>query len=73
MVTTDNGGSADYAVDGHNALVAAAGDRSGLAAKVQRVLADSEYRAELALRGIETATGYRWEKTIDRLEELLDV
>ena len=73
LVTTDNGGSADYAVDGHNALVAAAGDRSGLAANVQRLLADSEYRAELALRGMETATGYRWEETIDRLEALLDV
>ncbi len=71
LVTTNNGGSADFAEADHNALVAAPGDPEALAAHLQTLLRDPARRAEIAAAGLATAQRFRWSTTIDGLEALL--
>lgn len=61
----------EYIVDGSNALVVEPGDIPGARAALQRLLSDRALRAKLIEAGRVTAEAWRWEPTIDRLEELL--
>ena len=71
LVTTDNGGSADYAEHEANSLVAPVGDHAALASALDRLLNNPRLRDRLAAAGGETAARYRWEATIDELERIL--
>jgi glycosyltransferase involved in cell wall biosynthesis len=53
LVTTDNGGSRDYGLPDHTALVVAPGDWAGLAHAAERLLRDDELRLQLASAGAE--------------------
>jgi glycosyltransferase involved in cell wall biosynthesis len=71
LVTTDNGGSHDYAFDGETALVAPTGDADGLAAHVLDLLADTGRRAALATAGVDHVAGFDWDRSGELLDEFL--
>lgn len=62
LVTTDNGGSRDYAFDGETALVVEPRDADGLARALVRTLVDTELRTRLATAGLATARTFTWER-----------
>jgi L-malate glycosyltransferase len=71
VVTTDNGGSDDYAVDGETALVCAPRDVVGMADRVEQLLRDDVLRTALATRGCESVRRFDWDESARRLEEFL--
>jgi len=72
LVTYDNGGCRDYARDGETALVAARRDVGDLAAKLERLAADSALRARLAAAGAAfVTTAFDWDRAVRRMEEIL--
>lgn len=68
LVTTDNGGSRDYAVPGVTALVAPPGDTRGLAAAVEHLLADDAGRQRVAAAGAEYVRRFDWSRSGELLE-----
>jgi glycosyltransferase involved in cell wall biosynthesis len=69
LVTTDNGGSRDYAVPGETALVVPPGDAAGLANAVVRVLRDDTRLAGLARAGSQLVRSrFDWHNTAAVLE-----
>ena len=73
LVTTDNGGSRDYAVPGETALVVPPGDAAGLGAAAGRLLDDEAWRARLADAGSELVRRrFDWDNTAAVLEPLLE-
>jgi glycosyltransferase involved in cell wall biosynthesis/GT2 family glycosyltransferase len=72
LVTTDNGGSREYAIDGETALVVQPGDAHGMAAAIARLRADSDLRARLRVNGHQLVREkFNWEKNTAHLELLL--
>lgn len=71
LVTTDNGGSRDYAFHGETALVADYPDRAALLAHVELLLDDPQERARLARRGQELAATFSWAAAGEKLERFL--
>jgi glycosyltransferase involved in cell wall biosynthesis len=72
LVTTDNGGSRDYAVDGETALVVAPGDPAALAAAAERLLRSDAKCARLAGAGAELVRRrFDWDNTARILERHL--
>jgi glycosyltransferase involved in cell wall biosynthesis len=72
LVTTDNGGSRDYALQGETALVSPPGDADGLVANALRLLHDDAERVALAWRGVEYAQRFTWPNSATRLEHFLE-
>lgn len=73
LVTTDNGGSAEYAVHGDTALVVPPGEPAALADAVAALLDDDDRRAGVAERGARAVQRFDWEVGTDQLEaRLLD-
>lgn len=68
LVTTDNGGSDDYAVPGETALLAGPGDVEGLAGHVVALLADDERRIALARAGQRFVSRFDWDLGAEVLE-----
>jgi glycosyltransferase involved in cell wall biosynthesis len=71
LVTTDNGGSQDYAIAGETALVVPPKEPRLLAAAVNRLFQDATLRNALAERGHAFIQRFRWEHSIDSLERVL--
>lgn len=71
LVTTDNGGSRDFAVDGETALVCAPGDVEGMAARVIELLRDDDRRVRLATSGRRLVASFDWDATAAQVEGLL--
>jgi len=55
VVATATGGSAEYLLDGHNALIVPPGDPAALAAATRRLAGDPSLRARLVAGGRQTA------------------
>ena len=73
LVTTDNGGSREYAVDGETALVVPPGDPTALAVAADRLLRDGATRTRLADAGSELVRGrFDWDNTAAVLERHLE-
>jgi len=73
LVTTDNGGSRDYADDGETALVVPPGDPKGLADAAERLLRDATERTRLAAAGTELVRSrFDWDRTAALLESRLE-
>ena len=68
LVTTDNGGCRDYAIDGETALVVAPDDPEGMAVAIKRLRGDTELRGRLVANGLKTAARFDWEGAVDVLE-----
>jgi L-malate glycosyltransferase len=60
LVVTACGGTADFTVDGRNALVVAPRDPGGLADAIIRLVEDSHLRNRLAITGAEESATRRW-------------
>jgi glycosyltransferase involved in cell wall biosynthesis len=73
LVTTDNGGSRDYAVDRQTALVVPPGDPGGLANAAERLLRDAAERTRLSAAGAELVRSrFDWDRTAALLERRLE-
>jgi glycosyltransferase involved in cell wall biosynthesis len=72
LVTYDNGGCRDYALDGDTALVVPRRDVEALAAGLARLVTDPGLRARLAAAGAaHVRTAFDWPRAVARLEALL--
>jgi len=72
LVTYDNGGCRDYALDGKTALVARRRDVDALARALARMVGDPDLRARLARAGQDLIrTRFDWERATARMETLL--
>ena len=67
-MATGLGGSAEFLVDGENALLFRPGDHEDLAAAVRRLAAEPSLRAGLVDRGLRTAAGLTADRLADTLE-----
>ncbi len=70
LVTTDTGGSRDYALDGKTALVSPPRQPELLANNLARVLSDEALRDRLADKGAQKVKEFSWEVNSLRLEKL---
>lgn len=72
LVTTDCGGSREYAVPGETAVVVEAGDGAALADAITALLDDEERRLRLAERGAAFVRRFDWDRTAEILEAELE-
>lgn len=72
LVTTDNGGSRDYARHGETALVAPFGDAEALSRHVIAMLEDDDRRVAVATAGRDHVRQYEWDRTGEMLEAFLE-
>jgi len=72
LVTFDNGGCRDYALDGETALVAPRRDVAALAGALERLVTDAGLRERLARQGQAfVASRFDWDRAAERLEDIL--
>lgn len=69
-VVADVTGYDEYIVDNYNALVVKIGDVEGAKQAVKKLIEDTELRQRLTANGRKTAEEWRWEPSIDTLEEM---
>jgi glycosyltransferase involved in cell wall biosynthesis len=72
LVTTDNGGSRDYAVHGQTALVAPPGDGDALVEHVVSLLDDDRRRGSIASAGRDYVERFDWDRSGALLETFLE-
>ena len=72
VVATGAGGSADFTIDGVNAVLFPAGDPVGLAEAVRRLANDPALRTRLVETGRCTAEGYDVDRMADAYEETFE-
>jgi glycosyltransferase involved in cell wall biosynthesis len=73
LVTTDNGGCREYAVNEDTALVVPPRDPQSMAAAIQRLLDDRDLSGKLVANGLEVAArDFDWERRTDELADILD-
>jgi hypothetical protein len=71
LVTTANGGSDDYAVDGETALICAP-DAEAMHEALTRLVHDDALRVRLATAGARFVERFRWSTTAERLVQFVD-
>ncbi|MCU0269252.1 MAG: glycosyltransferase family 4 protein [Acidimicrobiales bacterium] len=72
LVTFNNGGSEDFAIDGETALVCRRRDVECLARSVDRLLRDDTLRVALAHRGEQFVRRFDWDESARRIERALE-
>ena len=73
LVTTDNGGCREYAIDGETALVVPPRDARAMATAMRRLLDDRKMAAELSAKGLDLVErDFDWERRTDEFAEILD-
>lgn len=73
LVTTDNGGCREYALDGETALVVPPRDAHAMAKAIRRLLDDPTLAADLTENGLDlVARDFDWERRTDQFEQVLD-
>ena len=72
LVTTDNGGSRDYARHGETALVSPPGDVGSLVEHTMQLLEDDTARIDLAEAGYRFVQRFSWPASAARLERFLE-
>jgi glycosyltransferase involved in cell wall biosynthesis/GT2 family glycosyltransferase len=73
LVTTDNGGCREYAIDGETALVVPPNDPVRMAEAIDRLRGDRELASTMSKAGLELVEEhFDWERRTDELVELLD-
>lgn len=70
-VVSEVTGYDEYIVHGYNALVVPMGDIAAAKSAVQQLILDTGLREQLTENGRRTAGAWRWEPTIQKLEEFL--
>ena len=73
LVTTDNGGCREYAIDGETALVVPPRDARAMADAIRRLLDDEALAARFVANGLDVvARDFDWERRTDEFESVLD-
>jgi len=72
LVTTDNGGSRDYALSDETALVAPCGDVDALSKHVLALLENDDRRVTIAAAGRKYVRRFDWDRTGQLLEAFLE-
>ncbi len=73
LVTTDNGGCREYAIDGETALVVPPRDVPAMAAAIRKLLDDDELSKRLVANGLDVvARDFDWEQRTDEFAAVLD-
>jgi glycosyltransferase involved in cell wall biosynthesis len=72
LVTTNNGGSRDYAFHGETALLGRYGDVAALSEHVVGLLEDDDRRVAVATAGRAYVRRFDWARTAELLEEFLE-
>jgi glycosyltransferase involved in cell wall biosynthesis len=72
LVTTDNGGSRDYAHHGDTALVAPTGDVEALAGHIVRLVRDDAECLRIATAGRDYVDRFEWDRSARMLEDFLE-
>lgn len=72
LVTVDNGGSREFAIDGETALVVAPERAGEMGERVLALLGDDGLRLRLAAAGAERLAGFTWERSVAGLEAVLE-
>jgi GT2 family glycosyltransferase len=73
LVTTDNGGCREYAIDGETALVVPPRDPAAMADAIRRLLAEPELGWKLARNGLDLVErDFDWERRTEELADVLD-
>jgi glycosyltransferase involved in cell wall biosynthesis len=67
VVTTANGGTEDFAIDGDTALVVAPGDAPAMADAIRRLLGDPQLRSRIASAGQRRISQMSWDAATDAL------
>jgi glycosyltransferase involved in cell wall biosynthesis len=71
LVTYDNGGSREYAIDGETARVLDGHGVEPLASAIRELIADEALRSALAARGRRLVGGFTWARAVDAFEAVL--
>lgn len=71
LVSSDNLGAMEYAVDGKNALLSPIKDVESMEVNIERLLEDDKKRIELASEGVKTASNYSWSKAYSDFKEAI--
>ena len=73
LVTTDNGGCREYAIDGETALVVPPRDAPAMAAAIRRLLDDGPLAEKLSANGLDLVErDFDWERRTDEFATVLD-
>jgi glycosyltransferase involved in cell wall biosynthesis len=72
LVTVENGGSREYAIDGETAIVVPAENVGDLAPRVSDLLEDDALRLRLSDRGRRHLHAFTWEESVAALERVLE-
>jgi glycosyltransferase involved in cell wall biosynthesis len=70
LVTTDIGGTRDYAIHGKTALVSAPEDSEALAQNIIRLIENEDERRRIAENGYNYIKQFTWDRATDQLEEV---
>lgn len=69
VITTNNGGNADFVKDHENALIIQKENINDICEKIKILINNTKLRNKIAKNGIETSKRYSWDKVIDEIEE----
>ena len=72
LICSDIGGVRDFAVHDRTALLVPPGDAPAMAAAILSMARDAALRERLACAGLEQITRFDWDRSADRLIEILD-
>ena len=70
LVTTDNGGCGDYAINEKTALVSPPRKSEELAQNLIRLLEDKSLLKTIAHNGYEHIRRYTWDRAVDKMERI---
>lgn len=71
VVTTDNGGVRDFAIDKKTALVCEVKNINEISAAILKLIEDETFRINLAMKGNEHVKNFKWEKSFAMFEEVI--
>ena len=69
VITADTGGMRDFVVDGENALVMKHHDEDDMKEKIERLINDRDLLHRIAKNGMETASKFTWDNSINDMEK----
>ncbi|MHC4526376.1 MAG: glycosyltransferase family 4 protein [Planctomycetota bacterium] len=72
VVATDCGGPSDIINNGENGFLVEVGDVEQMVDRIELLLADAKLRCRIVEKAKETVNKFRWEGSIERLEQALD-
>ena len=70
LVTTNNKGVLDFAVDGETAFLSEPKNPDLLAQKIEYVLENNEIRIKVAKRGMESISKFNWKRNVEKIDEI---